>query len=124
MSSPKSRLTAELEIPKTKANQATDFEAPGGRLLLVSNRLPITVDRDEYGKYRLNMSSGGLATGILSLSRTTSFEWYGWSGLEAPEAEAAPIIQRMRDDYNAHSVFINKDLVDLYYNGFASKCLL
>ncbi|EZF34353.1 alpha,alpha-trehalose-phosphate synthase [UDP-forming] 2, partial [Trichophyton interdigitale H6] len=54
------------------------------RLLLVSNRLPITISRSSQGKYESSMSSGGLVSGLSGLSKTTKFQWYGWPGLEVP----------------------------------------
>ena len=38
--------------------------ASPGRLLLLSNRLPITIKRSEDGTYTFSMSSGGLVTGL------------------------------------------------------------
>lgn len=92
-----------------------------GRLLLLSNRLPITIKRSEDGTYSFSMSSGGLVTGLSGLSKTTTFEWYGWPGLEVPENEIDGMNQRLKDEYNAHPVFIDDDLADRHYNGFASK---
>ena len=92
-----------------------------GRLLLLSNRLPITIKRSEDGNYTFSMSSGGLVTGLSGLSKTTSFQWYGWPGLEVPDAEAGPLIRRLKDEYNAMPVFIDDELADRHYNGFASK---
>jgi len=97
-------------------------EAPSpGRLLLISNRLPITIQRSDDGTYSFSMSSGGLVTGLSGLSKTTSFQWYGWPGLEVPDAEAGPMITRLQDEYNAHPVFVDDELADRHYNGFASK---
>lgn len=99
--------------------------APGGsRLLLVSNRLPITIRRSEAGKYEFSMSSGGLVTGLSGLSKTTTFQWYGWPGLEVPEDEVKTVRQRLKDDYNATPVFIDDKLADKHYNGFSSTQLL
>ena len=95
--------------------------ASPGRLLLLSNRLPITIKRSEDGTYTFSMSSGGLVTGLSGLSKTTDFQWYGWPGLEVPEAEAGPMKQRLKDEYGAHPVFVDNELADRHYNGFASK---
>jgi trehalose 6-phosphate synthase len=103
-------------------NTAEDEVSPG-RLLLISNRLPITIKRDDDGQYTFSMSSGGLVTGLSGLSKTTTFEWYGWPGLEVPEAESGPMIQRLKSEYNAHPVFVDDELADRHYNGFASTSL-
>jgi len=91
-----------------------------GRLLLVSNRLPITIKRSEDGNYAFSMSSGGLVTGLSGLSKTTTFQWYGWPGIEVPQTEAAPMIQRLKDEYSAVPVFVEDELADRHYNGFSS----
>jgi trehalose 6-phosphate synthase len=97
-----------------------EAQAPPGRLLLISNRLPITIKKTDDTGYSFSMSSGGLVTGLSGLSKTTSFQWYGWPGLELPEADIGPVTQRLKDEHGAHPVFIADDLADRHYNGFAS----
>lgn len=99
-----------------------DDSASGGRLLLISNRLPITIKRSDDGNYTFSMSSGGLVTGLSGLSKTTTFQWYGWPGLEVPDAEVGPMVDRLKEEYNAHPVFIDDELADRHYNGFSSNC--
>lgn len=94
-----------------------------GRLLLVSNRLPITIKREEDGSYAFSMSSGGLVTGLSGLSKTTTFQWYGWPGLEVLESEAGPMTKRLSEDYGAVPVFIDEELADRHYNGFSNSIL-
>lgn len=98
----------------------SDESAPG-RLLLLSNRLPITIKRAEDGSYDFSMSSGGLVTGLSGLSKTTSFQWYGWPGLEVPDSDVEDMRQRLKDEYGAHPVFIDDELADRHYNGFSSR---
>lgn len=94
-----------------------------GRLLLISNRLPITIKRSDEGHYSFSMSSGGLVTGLSGLSKTTSFQWYGWPGLEVPEGEAGPMREQLKEKHNAIPVFVDDELADRHYNGFASMSL-
>lgn len=98
--------------------------SPSGksRLLIVSNRLPITVRRSEGGKYEFSMSSGGLVTGLSGLSKSTTFQWFGWPGLEVPGDEVASVTQRLNDEFNAMPVFMDDTLADRHYNGFSSMC--
>ena len=49
------------------------------RLLLVSNRLPVTVRIDD-GRASLTRSAGGLATGLSSVHRPGRDIWLGWLG--------------------------------------------
>jgi len=94
-----------------------------GRLLLISNRLPITIKRADDGQYSFSMSSGGLVTGLSGLSKTTSFQWYGWPGLEVPDAEAGPMREQLKEQHNAIPVFVDDELADRHYNGFANSIL-
>jgi trehalose 6-phosphate synthase len=91
-----------------------------GRLLLVSNRLPITIKRADDGNYSFSMSSGGLVTGLSGLAKSTKFQWYGWPGLEIPEAEIGDLNNRLKDDYGATPVYVDDELADRHYNGFSS----
>jgi trehalose 6-phosphate synthase len=90
-------------------------------LLLVSNRLPITIKRSDDGNYTFSMSSGGLVTGISGLAKEVNFTWYGWPGLDVPESERGPMIETLKRDFSAAPVFGNKEDMDKHYNGFSSK---
>lgn len=97
---------------------------PEGRLLLVSNRLPITVNRSDDGHYDFSMSSGGLVSGLSGLSKSTTFQWYGWPGLEVPENEVNTLRDRLKAEYNAIPVMMSDELSDKHYNGFSSTSRL
>ena len=60
------------------------------RVLLVSNRLPVTLTRGEHG-LEVNPSVGGLASALKSVHSSGDSLWFGWSGLvsDAPEPEVA-----------------------------------
>jgi trehalose 6-phosphate synthase/phosphatase len=59
------------------------------RLLLVSNRLPLTAERRK-GKLTLKPSAGGLATGLHSVHDPGTGLWFGWSGLNDKKTDVAP----------------------------------
>ncbi|KAA8566558.1 hypothetical protein EYC84_009107 [Monilinia fructicola] len=44
---------------------------------------------------------------IHGLAKTTTFQWYGWPGLEVPDVEAKPLVKRLKDEYDAHPVFLS-----------------
>ncbi|KAI9743353.1 MAG: Trehalose-6-P synthase/phosphatase complex synthase subunit [Claussenomyces sp. TS43310] len=99
-------------------------ESPSsGRLLLVSNRLPITIKRSDDGTYKLNVSSGGLVTGLSGLSKSTKFQWYGWPGLEVPEGEKRILADKLHKEEGATPVFVDDELADRHYNGFSNSIL-
>ena len=90
------------------------------RLLIVSNRLPISI-APENGTYKFSPGSGGLITGLSGLSKSTTFQWYGWTGLEVPESAQGHLAERLKARYDAVPVFLDDELSDLYYNKFASE---
>jgi trehalose 6-phosphate synthase/phosphatase len=60
------------------------------RLIVVSNRLPITIT-EEKGEFKIKESVGGLVTGLSSYLSTiressldrSEFIWVGWPGISA-----------------------------------------
>ena len=100
--------------------------APTGapRLFMVSNKTPVSIKRSSDGLYSFSQGSGGLISGVNGLSQTTPYTWYGWPGLEVPEAETAALSSRLKDDFRSVPVFLDDELADRYYNGFASNVLL
>ena len=100
---------------------ATNSVPPSpSRLLIVSNRLPISIAYED-SKYKFSPGSGGLITGLSGLSKSTKFQWYGWTGLEVPESAQGRLAERMKEEHDAVPVFLDSDLSDLYYNKFASQ---
>ena len=99
---------------------AVEEHSTQGRLLLVSNRLPITIKRNDDGSYAFSVSSGGLVSGLAGLSKSTTFVWYGWPGLQVPEEEIGPLTKRLHDEHGSVPVFIDEELSDKHYNGFSS----
>lgn len=105
-------------VPPSKMH---DSVSPGGRLIVVANRLPITVKRTGNGSFKLSISSGGLVTGLSGLSKSTEFEWYGWPGLSIPEGEVDVLKSQLKQEYDAVPVLLSESLADKHYNGFSSR---
>ena len=92
-----------------------------GNVLVISNRLPVTIKRSENGEYDYAMSSGGLVTALSGLKKTTTFKWFGWPGLEIPNAEKSLVCRDLADKFSCIPVFLSDDLADLHYNGFSNS---
>jgi trehalose 6-phosphate synthase len=93
------------------------------RLTVVSNRLPVTIEKNDDGEYIFNESCGGLATGMSGVKREFDMIWYGWPGTEIPLEEELKISQALLDEHNAVPVPLGEDLAEAYYNGFSSILL-
>lgn len=94
-----------------------------GKVIVVSNRLPVTIKRSEGGKYDYMMSSGGLVTGLQGLKKLTEFQWLGWPGAEFPEDECERVNRDLMDKFNCTAIFLSDVVADLHYNGFLNLIL-
>lgn len=92
------------------------------RLLIVSNRLPVSADLVE-GDVRLLPASGGLATGLAPWHAASNGLWIGWPG----DVSAWTTVQREQLDRDLAQravvpVHLSKDEVDRF-DGFANRVL-
>ncbi len=56
------------------------------RVIVVANRLPISVSQEpKTGKWTFEMSSGGLVTALKGIRDELDFKWIGWIGKQVPE---------------------------------------
>jgi trehalose 6-phosphate synthase/phosphatase len=95
-----------------------------GRLITVSNRLPVTIRRGNEGGLELAPSAGGLATGLSGPHRDLGGLWIGWPGalgdLAAPQrAELDAGLAAMR----AVPVPLTAEEVEGFYAGFSNGVL-
>ncbi|RMF02198.1 MAG: bifunctional alpha,alpha-trehalose-phosphate synthase (UDP-forming)/trehalose-phosphatase, partial [Bacteroidetes bacterium] len=93
------------------------------RLIIISNRLPITVKRDEDGTLDYAPSAGGLATGLNSLDDNYDKIWVGWPGTDSTEESEMETISRDLQARKLVPVFLNAEEVELYYEGFSNKVI-
>jgi trehalose 6-phosphate synthase len=91
-------------------------------VFVISNRLPVTLERTEDGKYETSSSSGGLVSALRGLSDSTNFFWYGWPGLEVPDEDQERVRKQLAKN-KAIPVFLKKELAYKHYNGFSNKIL-
>ena len=106
------RNTADIQRPMTSH-----------RLLIVSNRLPVSASVTADG-LRLVPSSGGLATGLRPWHERCASLWLGWPG----DVSGATTAQKEQFDRRLHDrgivpVHLTDDQVDRHYHGFANRVL-
>lgn len=95
------------------------------KLLIVSNRLPVTVNKKK-GHFKFEPSVGGLVTGIGSLKMEQEQLWIGWPGMTLSgfksKVDAKELKERLisRDYY---PVFLSKNDIDNYYHGFCNEII-
>jgi trehalose 6-phosphate synthase len=93
-----------------------------GRVFVVANRLPITIDAYPDGNFEYNMSSGGLVAGLRSLAKAVGFKWFGWPGIDIHRNDKDLVRRHLQERFNAVPVFLDEGLAEKHYNGFSSQC--
>lgn len=101
------------------------------RLLIVSNRLPITVEKKE-GKLIIKESSGGLVSGLSSyldslkgssFPSKANYVWIGWPGIEIDSKDQDDLKSKLLIEYKAYTVFLSKNVMENFYQGFCNKTI-
>ena len=93
------------------------------RLIIVSNRLPVTI-RTDGESVRLERSPGGLATGLAGPHARADGLWIGWPGDVASlsEERRAEVAQQL-DEQRFVPVWLTPEDVKHYYEGFSNAVL-
>ncbi|TWT42010.1 Trehalose-phosphate synthase [Phycisphaerae bacterium RAS1] len=96
------------------------------RLLIVSNRLPISIERDEQGACSVRHSSGGLVTALGAVLRRSGGVWVGWPGAReetAPDVTAALREQAFSLGYPLRPVSLSRVEYEGFYQGYANEII-
>jgi len=93
------------------------------RLIIVSNRLPITAQISDTG-VSLQPASGGLATGLGPWHEASRGLWIGWPGdVSRWSAVQRAELDRQLDERRIVPVHLSREAVERYYEGFANRVL-
>jgi trehalose 6-phosphate synthase/phosphatase len=94
------------------------------KLIVVSNRLPVSVTKSE-GKLLFSESSGGLATAMSSLGSEREMVWIGWPGIASDDLTASDKrqITRKLKQHNCVPVYLTKQQGSEFYDGYANDTL-
>ncbi|KFF31820.1 bifunctional alpha,alpha-trehalose-phosphate synthase (UDP-forming)/trehalose-phosphatase [Bifidobacterium bombi] len=96
------------------------------RLIIVSNRLPVSLHIKDDGSFLLTQNVGGLATAIGPYHKSHSdCLWVGWSGIEKEgldEGQLAAITKEFKSR-RCVPIHLTRDEVDGYYGGFSNDTL-
>src|SRR5690606_3407489 len=93
------------------------------RLLLVSNRLPVTVSRMD-GVVTVEPSMGGLATGLSGPHRDSDGWWIGWPGAldDLGPEERGQVLGKLQE-LRLLPIELSEEEVNGYYEGFSNRGL-
>jgi trehalose 6-phosphate synthase/phosphatase len=95
------------------------------RLLIVSNRLPVSIER-RRGALHFQPSVGGLAIGLGSFYKSYNSLWIGWPGISVNKKEGVEkevLERRLLSEFHCQPVFLSQGDVEDYYHGFCNKTL-
>jgi trehalose 6-phosphate synthase/phosphatase len=115
-----------------------------GRLIIISNRLPFSLDRDG-DKFSIRQSSGGLVSAIKSYFENTAAPkgeqnaqneakngqkagqnkkmWIGVADFPQEDWDQAVAVHAAEQDLQVLPIFLDKELYDNFYNGFSNSVL-
>ncbi len=93
------------------------------RLIVVSNRLPVTISKDAKGEYHFKMSSGGLVSALSGCKKYMSFTWIGWPGFYIPVKDRPIVDKRLAEEFSCQAVYLTDDVAERHYNGFSNSIL-
>lgn len=94
-----------------------------GRMIIVSNRLPVKASKDANDQMIFTPSEGGLATGLGSIYKKGDNLWLGWPGLFTDIDEEKKTIRDGLQKENMSPVFLTEEEITLYYEGFSNETL-
>ncbi|HTN68545.1 MAG TPA: bifunctional alpha,alpha-trehalose-phosphate synthase (UDP-forming)/trehalose-phosphatase [Dysgonamonadaceae bacterium] len=92
-------------------------------LIIISNRLPVKIEKDENGDFNVTPSEGGLATGLGSLEMEAKKIWVGWPGIYTDDEEEKKEITERLNELDFYPVFLTNDQIENYYEGYSNSTI-
>jgi trehalose 6-phosphate synthase/phosphatase len=95
----------------------------GGRVLIVSNRLPVTAKSTDDGEIRLERSVGGLATGLRTTHATSESWWIGWLGDLRLDSKERHQVREQLGKMRASAVSLDAADAKIFYSRLSNGVL-
>src|SRR5687768_5604329 len=121
---PLRRAVYHAAFPRSRAG-LRHTRLMAGRLLVVSNRLPLSIRKSKDGRWRSEATSGGLQSAMAPILERRGGVWIGWPGYgprardEGWDAQVA----RWRSEHGYVAVDLPSDLARKFYQGYANQTL-
>jgi trehalose 6-phosphate synthase/phosphatase len=94
------------------------------RIIIIANRLPIRIVKEEFDEFQLLKSDGGLATGLDSLGlEDAEKHWIGWPGMDVKETRIKNKLNKILETQNFHPVYLSDNQINQYYEGYSNSVL-
>lgn len=96
----------------------------GKKLVIVSNRLPVVIERGEEGT-RVVAGSGGLVTAMAPVMERAGGCWIGWPGPEGQPGDVAGLVAEFASHhaFDLNPVSLTAEEIHKYYTGFSNQTL-
>lgn len=94
------------------------------RLVVVSNRLPVALKKEE-DEWTVKGGAGGLVTALAPVLKNRGGVWIGWAGTSDPDVDVDGLLSDFSDEagYDLHTVPLTPEEVDGYYFGFSNEII-
>src|SRR5260370_35991500 len=94
------------------------------RLIVVSNRLPLTLRKGDDAQWTTERSSGGLASAMNPILRRRGGDWIGWAGSvgqEGGQEQQRSILQDWAQKEQYFAVGLPDDIATGVYEGYSNQ---
>jgi len=96
------------------------------KLVIVSNRLPIVLQKNKKKQWTVEAGSGGLVTALAPVLRDRGGTWVGWPGTDDADVENVnPVLEKHNESigYALNPVHMDPASIENYYKGFSNETL-
>ncbi|MCP4633277.1 MAG: trehalose-6-phosphate synthase [candidate division Zixibacteria bacterium] len=103
-----------------------DSKAISNRLIIVSNRLPLVLNRGEDNNWEVKPGTGGLVTALAPVLKNRGGIWIGWPGVadeDRVEIEKVLRLETKTAGYTFKTVGLTSEEVEGYYQGFSNEII-
>src|SRR5687767_14824828 len=94
------------------------------RMVCVSNRLPIVLEKKDDGhQWKIKPASGGLVSALEPVLKNRGGMWIGWPGAAVENGELSKALAgaSRAAGYELAPVLLSKEEIDGFYYGFANE---
>ena len=108
----------------TSGKQQSLFDKLGSqRLMVVSNRLPVSIDKSDAG-WEIKPGTGGLVTALAPIMKKNRGLWIGWPG-SAADIPYEELLRQFSEThgYDLKPVLISQEELEKYYYGFSNTTI-
>ena len=111
-------IMSEPERVEDSERRSTAVEQP---LIVVSNRLPVSIDVSG-SKWHIQKSSGGLVSALAGVERGRDFHWVGWPGSQLPAGLEQDVLASLAAD-GMIAISLTEEEEEKFYQGMCNEVL-